>query len=106
MQLIANCQIRNRMIPRHHADRLLEACIAATGLQATDICLNFTPVVQQVGRQFELILQVFLPAGMPDQEAEAIAGALPGIMAQHLSLREADIWLTLTRTQTPHDTAH
>ncbi len=106
MQLIANCQIRNRMIPRHHAERLLEACVQATGLEPADICLNFSPVIQQVGRQFELMLHLFLPAAMPDQQATAITAALPGIMAQHLSIRESDIWLTLTRTQTGYDTAY
>ena len=106
MQLIANCQIRNRMIPRHHADLLLEACAQATGLAQTEICLNFTPIIQQAGRQFELIMHLFLPAGMPEEQAVTIAATLPGIMALHLSVSEEDIWLTLTRTQAGYDTAH
>ena len=94
------------MIPRHHAERLLEACVRATGLAPADICFNFSPITQQVGRQFELMLHLFLPGAMPDKQAAAIAAALPGIIAKHLSIRESDLWITLTRTQTGYDTAY
>lgn len=98
MQLIANCQIRNRMIPKYHIDQLLEDCAQQTGITPEEICFSFSHLILQAGRQFELMMQVLIPAGIPDEQAIQINALLPELVAKHLRIQPEKIWVSTTRT--------
>lgn len=99
MIIVANCQIKNRMIPEHHLNRVLEDCISHTGIEQKNICLSFSPIILQTGRSFELIINLFLPATLAPEEVRSITTGLPAIMARHLAIRPEDIWTTTTLIQ-------
>jgi hypothetical protein len=99
MIIVANCQIKNRMIPEHHLNRVLEDCISHTGIEQKNICLSFSPIILQAGKPFELIINLFLPVTLQQEDAKRIITGLPAIMARHLAIRPEDIWTTTTLTQ-------
>ena len=99
MIVIANCQIKNRMIPEHHLNRILQDCLVHTGLKEQEICLSFSPLVLQVGRRFEVIINLFLPENLPQGQQQQIQSGLPAIMAKYLVVPQEYIALTTTFTK-------
>lgn len=99
MIVIANCQIKNRMIPEHHLNRILQDCIQHTGLKEQEICLSFSPMILQAGRRFEIIINLFLPDSLPLLQRQQIQSGLPDIIAKHLAIPQEYIGLTTTFTQ-------
>ncbi len=98
MTVVAHCQIKNRMIPEHHLNQILQDC-RHMGIEEKDICLNFSRIILQAGRQFDLIINLFIPGALPAGTIQQIKAGLPVLLARHLRIKQEDIWLTTTLTQ-------
>lgn len=99
---IANCYIKNREIPKNELEDLVRQWAELWHIDVSDICLTVLTEFMQVGQQYEVMINLFLPSLWSNGDVRSIQKALLELMMNYLKIEPSDIFLMTSIIQSGH----
>ena len=99
---IANCYIQNKHISRDKLEELAGKWAEELHIDVKDICLNVLTDFIQVGKQYEVMVNLFLPSIWSRHDVKTIQKTLLELLMSYFKIESSKVFLLTSIIQPGH----
>ena len=99
---IANCYIKNKQVSQGELEELAGKWAEKLHIDIKDICLTVLTDFTQVGQQYEVMINLFLPSLWAEEDVKTIQKTLLELLKSYLKINSSEIFLITSIVQSGH----
>ena len=99
---IANCYIKNKQVSQGELEELAGKWAEKLHIDIKDICLTILTDFTQVGQQYEVMINLFLPSLWAEEDVKTIQKTLLELLKSYLKIDPSEIFLITSIVQSGH----
>ena len=99
---IANCYIKNKQVSQGELEELAGKWAEKLHIDIKDICLTVLTDFTQVGQQYEVMINLFLPSLWAEEDVKKIQKTLLELLKSYLKINSSEIFLITSIVQSGH----
>ncbi len=99
---IAHCFCKDISVSKNSWAEIALQWAADIGVDLSDVTLNAIPLAAQCGKNYTLMVNLYLPSLWPEADVARIQESLVKILSAKLQLNEADIFVLTSIIQSGH----
>ena len=99
---IANCFIKSELTSILNHSKIVEDWAKSIGLETKDITINLISDFVQIGKTYEIMVNLYLPSHWSDENIKNIQVQLLNILIKHFNLKTTQIFILTNIIQSGH----